>query len=93
MRLCHVSALVALDSHISAKDIVLPANVTLVTNPEEIIASIAVPKEEVEEVPMDLSAIEVEKKGKTEEEGAEGEAAPGEAKKEGDKAEKEVKKG
>ncbi|MDD5050544.1 MAG: 50S ribosomal protein L25 [Candidatus Pacebacteria bacterium] len=74
-----ISALVALDSHISAKDIKLPANVTLVTKPDEVVASIAVAKEEVEEVPVDLASIEVtDAKGiKPDAEGAEG--APAEA--------------
>ena len=65
-----LTSIVALDSQISAKDIVLPKNVTLVTNPDEVIAAAAAAKEEVEEVavPIDLSKIEVEKKGKKEEE-------------------------
>jgi large subunit ribosomal protein L25 len=59
---------------ITAGQIKLPAGVTLIENPEEIVASVAEAKEEVvEEAPVDLNAIEVEKKGK--EEVAEGEAA------------------
>ncbi len=43
----------------------------MVTKGEEVVASIAVQKEEKEEVaPVDLTAIEVEKKGKKDEEGA-----------------------
>jgi large subunit ribosomal protein L25 len=64
-----------LDSVILAKDLKLPAGVSLVEKEEEVVASITVYKEEVEEVPVDLSTIEVEKKGKKEEEG-EGEVAP-----------------
>ena len=72
-----ISSLVGLDSQILVSDIVLPKNVKMITKGEEVVASIAVQKEEVEEVaPVDLSAIEVEKKGKKEEEGAEGEVAP-----------------
>lgn len=64
-----ISALATLESHISAKDIVLPKGVTLVTKADEIVASIAVAKEEPIEAPaMDISQIEVEKKGKKEEE-------------------------
>ena len=49
---------------------------TLKGNPDDTLVSIAIPKEEVvEEAPVDVSKIELsEKKGKKEEEGAEGEA-------------------
>lgn len=68
-----ISALAELTSVITAKDIKLPHGVTLVEKPDEIVASIAVAKEEVEEVkPIDMSAIEVEKKGKEAKEGEEG---------------------
>ncbi len=76
-----ISALVALDSVIHVSDIKLPTGVELYhVTPEDVIASIAEAKEEVEAAPaeVDLSAIEVEAKGKKDEEGA---AAPeGEAK-------------
>ena len=76
-----ITALVDFDSVIEAKDIKLPEGVTLALNPEEIVASVYEPKEEEEEsVPVDLSAIEVEKKGKEAKEGAEGEAASDEEK-------------
>jgi hypothetical protein len=53
----------------------------MITKETEVVASIAVQKEEVEETaPIDLSAIEVEKKGKQEEEGDEGEATTPEEK-------------
>ncbi len=67
-----ISALVDEHSVIHVSDIKLPAGVELyhVTG-TDIIASIAVAQEEVTEVtPTDLSAIEVEKKGKKEEEEA-----------------------
>jgi large subunit ribosomal protein L25 len=69
-----ISKLVELTSVIKAKDIVLPAGVELKINPDEVVASIAVAKEEVEEVAAapDLSAIEVEAKGKEVKEGEEG---------------------
>ncbi len=65
--------LAELDSQIKASDLPLPEGATLITSPDEIVASIAVAKEEEEEsAPIDLNAIEVEKKGKVDtEEGAE----------------------
>ncbi|MFA6325005.1 MAG: 50S ribosomal protein L25 [Candidatus Paceibacterota bacterium] len=69
-----ISKLENVDSQILVSDIVLPSGVVMITKGTEVVASIAIQKEEVEEVaPVDLSAIEVEKKGKKEEEG-EGEA-------------------
>lgn len=66
-----ISKLVELTDVIKAKDLVLPKGVDLKISPEEVVASIAVAKEEVEEAPVaiDMSAIEVEKKGKEEKEG------------------------
>jgi len=72
-----ISLLVAKDSVIKVGDIKLPAGVTLYhITEEDVIASIAEAKEEAEEAPVatDLSAIEVEAKGKKEEGEAEGEA-------------------
>lgn len=67
-----ISSLVDFSSTITAKDIKLPSGVSLVAGSEEIIASVAEAKEEVDEVkPIDMSAIEVEKKGKVEKEGDE----------------------
>lgn len=64
-----VTGLVSLDSQIHAKDIVLPKGVSLVDNADEVVAMVSAFKEEKEEVtPIDLSSIEVEKKGKKEEE-------------------------
>ena len=60
-----ISSLVGLDSQILVSSIVLPKGVKMITKGEEVVASIALQKEEKEEVaPVDLSAIEVEKKGK-----------------------------
>jgi large subunit ribosomal protein L25 len=70
-----LSALVNFDSVITVKDIKLPAGVEAKANPEEVVASVYEPKEEVEVAPVDLSTIEVVKKGKEAKEGAEGEAA------------------
>ncbi len=65
-----ISSLATFESQILAGNIPMPAGVTLVEDPEEVVASAAEPKaEEVEETaPVDLSAIEVEKKGKKDEE-------------------------
>lgn len=69
-----ISKLETLKDQVFVSDIKLPAGVVFVTNDTEIVASIVEQVEEKEEVaaPVDLSAIEVEKKGKKEEEGAEG---------------------
>lgn len=75
----NISALAELSSVITAKDIVLPAGVTLIAGADEIVASISVAKEEVEEVKtIDMSAIEVTKKGKEAKEGEEGAEATAE---------------
>lgn len=86
-----ISALVDFKSSIKAGDIKLPAGVALAISADDIVASAAEPKAEEEEVtaPIDLTAIEVAKKGK--------EAKEGEAGAEGDvaapaKAEKKDKK-
>jgi large subunit ribosomal protein L25 len=71
-----ISILADFKSVISAKDIKLASGVTLITNANEIVASVYEPKEEVEEAPtIDLTTIEVAKKGKEAKEGAEGETA------------------
>ena len=65
-----IKTLVNFGDQILAKDIVLPTGVELKVNPEEVIALVSAPREEKEEeeAPIDLSQIEVEKKGKEEEE-------------------------
>ncbi len=67
-----ISTLVNLGDRIHAGDLKLPAGVALMIEPEEVVALTQEVVEEKEEVaaPADISAIEVEKKGK-EEEGAE----------------------
>jgi large subunit ribosomal protein L25 len=84
-----IAGLVNFDSVLTAADIKLPSGVMLKIKPEEVIASVYEPKEEVvEAAPVDLSTIEVEKKGKEAKEGSESdEAAPAP-----DKAEKKEKK-
>lgn len=64
-----VSSLTTLDSQILIKDLLLPTGVKSVLELDEVVAAITEAGEEVleETVPVDLSAIEVEKKGKQEE--------------------------
>ena len=63
-----VSFISTLEDFIHAKDIKLPKGVILLTDGSEVVALVAAAKEEVEEsAPVDLASIEVEKKGKKEE--------------------------
>jgi large subunit ribosomal protein L25 len=66
-----ISKLDVLESHISAGELTLPKGVELAENADEVVVSVNAPKEEKEEAPVDLTQIEVEKKGKQEEEGVE----------------------
>ena len=68
-----ISLLATNDDIITVGSIKLPAGVDLYhVNAEDVVASITTAVEEVAEItPVDLSAIEVEKKGKKEEEGVE----------------------
>lgn len=75
-----ISPLAAFGDNITAKAIKLPDGVTLVVSPDDIVASVYEPKEEViEEAPVDLSTIEVQKKGREEVPGEEGAPASPEA--------------
>ncbi|MBI2475931.1 MAG: 50S ribosomal protein L25 [Candidatus Taylorbacteria bacterium] len=65
-----IGKLVNFQSQVLVKDIALPEGVALVEKAEEVVASVYEPKEEVvPEAPVDLSTIEVEKKGKEVKEG------------------------
>ncbi len=68
-----VSSLANFGDQIIAKDIILPTGVELTENTEEVVVLVSAPREEKEEetTPIDLSQIEVEKKGKEEEESTE----------------------
>ena len=79
-----ISGLSTFEDQILARDIKLGEGVTLKENLEKVIALVSAPREEKEEevLPVDLSAIEVEKKGKEESEEETNEAKPTEAKKE-----------
>ena len=71
-----LSTIITLENKIHVKDIKLPTGVKVLTEGEEVVALVAQVQEEKEETaPVDLSAIEVEKKGKKEEEGAEEKAS------------------
>jgi large subunit ribosomal protein L25 len=69
-----ISILTTIDSVLTAGDLKLPDGVALLTKTDEVLASVYEPQDEVEEAPVDLSSIEVEKKGK---EVKEGEVADG----------------
>lgn len=77
-----LSMLKVINDQIHASNLILPAGVTLVGESEEVVALVQEVVEEKEEVvaPADISAIEVEKKGK-EEAGAEAAAPAAEEKK------------
>jgi large subunit ribosomal protein L25 len=69
-----ISKLETLKDQIFVSDIKLPVGVAVINNPSDVVASIIEQVEEKEEivVPVDLTAIEVEKKGKIVEEGEPG---------------------
>lgn len=68
----NIDALENIDSVISLKDLKLPEGVRIMEDADTVVASIAVPKDEPVEsaAAPDLSTIEVEAKGKKEEEGS-----------------------
>ena len=66
-----ISLLKEVDDQIHAKDLALPAGVTLAVDPNEVVAlAQEVVEESAEQPAADLSAIKVEKKGKEEEAGS-----------------------
>ena len=67
-----IDTLIDFDAAIHVRDLSIPSDVTLLTDPDEIIAKVQAPRVEIEEVPV----VEGEE---AEGEGAEGEAATGEA--------------
>lgn len=87
-----ISSLVEYNDTIHAKDLKLAPGVDLKVSPDEVVASVAEAKEEVVEASttIDMSAIEVEAKGKEAKEGEAG-AAP-DAKADGKDAKKDEKK-
>ena len=64
-----ISKLETVQDQVFVSDIKLPTGVVIITDEKEVVASIVLQVEEKEEVaPIDLSSIEVEKKGKKDEE-------------------------
>jgi large subunit ribosomal protein L25 len=62
-----ISTLVDFESRITVRDLVIPSGVEFGNDPDDVIALVQEVVEEKEEAPViDMSAIEVEKKGKTE---------------------------
>ncbi len=61
-----ISKLATLDDNVFASDIKLPKGVELVTDSDEVVAAVTEVHEEKEQAPIDLTNIEVEKKGKKE---------------------------
>jgi large subunit ribosomal protein L25 len=78
-----VEALVDFDGALHVRDLVIPGDVTLLTDADEIIAKVQAPRVEVEEVPV----------AEAEGEGAEGEGAEGEGAAEGESAPAEAADG
>ena len=73
-----IASLVQFGDQILAKDLSLPSGVELQVSPEEVVATVLAPREEKEEevAPIDLSSIEVEKKGKDESAEADSQTPP-----------------
>lgn len=66
-----ISPLETFEDHIRVKDLTLPSGITIKNDPEETVAVVSEAKEEPEEVAeVDMAAVEVEQKGKGEEEAA-----------------------
>tara|TARA_B100000745_G_scaffold50559_1_gene30216 strand:+ start:2103 stop:2771 length:669 start_codon:yes stop_codon:yes gene_type:complete len=76
-----ISGLADFEAHIAIKDIKLPEGVEALGDADETVALVSAPREEEEEeeaAPADFSQVEVEKKGKQEEEGEESGDSSGE---------------
>ena len=82
-----ISSLETLDSQVLVKDLKLPVGVESIAKEDEVVAAVAAQKEEKEEVaePVDLTKIEVEKKGKKDLPAGAGEEGEGEAPAEAEK--------
>jgi large subunit ribosomal protein L25 len=74
-----VESLADFDAAIYVRDVQIPSDVTLLTDPDEIIAKVQAPRIEIEEEPVVAEGEEVEGEEGAEGEGAEGEAPSGEA--------------
>ena len=74
-----VESLADFDAAIFVRDLQIPSDVTLLTDPDEIIAKVQAPRIEIEEEPVVAEGEEIEGEEGGEGEGAEGEAPSGEA--------------
>lgn len=76
-----ITSLATFEDQIKVSQLVPPHGVTFITEADEVVALVEEPREEEpeEEAPTDISSVEIEKKGKKEEEGE----TPTEEKKEG----------
>jgi large subunit ribosomal protein L25 len=77
-----VESLVDFDTALHVSDLVVPADVTLLTDADEIIAKVQAPRIEVEEAPVEVEGEELEGEaagveGEAEEAGAEGSGTSG----------------
>lgn len=59
-----ISSLVDLDSQILVKDLKLPSGVKILNDEEDVVVAISQAEEDLESTPVDISSVEVEKKGK-----------------------------
>jgi large subunit ribosomal protein L25 len=73
-----IESLVDFDASIHVRDLAIPEDATLLTDPDEVVAKVQAPRVEIEEEPVAAEGEEGE--------GAEGEAAEGEAGGEGESA-------
>jgi large subunit ribosomal protein L25 len=79
-----IDSLVDFDATIHVRDLAIPSDVTLLTDPDEIIAKVQAPRIEIEEEPVVAEGEELEGEEGAEGEAAEGEAASGESSAQGD---------
>lgn len=74
-----IDSLVDFDASIHVRDLSIPDDVTLLTDPDEVVAKVQAPRVEVEEVPIAAEGEEGEAEGGAAEGGAEGETQGGPA--------------
>jgi large subunit ribosomal protein L25 len=75
-----VESLIDFDASVHVRDLTIPSDVTLLTDPDEIIAKVQAPRIEIEEEPVVAEGEEIEgEEGEAAEGAAEGETPSGEA--------------
>ncbi len=72
-----IESLVDFDASVHVRDLVIPGDATLLTDPDEVVAKVQPPRVEVEEEPVAAEGEEAEGAAAEGEEGAEGQAAEG----------------